>query len=236
MRCMIIDDEPLALELMEDNIRQIPFLTQVASCRNALEAIEVLQKESVDLIFSDIEMPGIDGIKFIQTLRQKPLIILITAYEQYAVQGYDLDIVDYLLKPVSFERFLKACNKAREVFTYKHTTAVTPEATHPFIFVQADYSLVKVMLDEINYIEALKDYVKIHYNITNKRSLMVRMSMKGLEDMLPPQKFIRIHKSFIISIDKITAIRKNLIFIGDIELPVGDLYKDALQSLISRYT
>lgn len=237
LKCMIIDDEPLALELLEDNIRQTPFLQLEASCRNALEALDILQQKQVDLIFSDIEMPGLDGIQFVNSLHQKPMIIFITAYEQYALKGYDLSVVDYLLKPVSFERFLKAANKAHEAYLLKNQqTATVSEEPQPFIFLQADYSLVKVQLDEVKYIEAVKDYIKIHYTVAGKRSLMVRISMKNIEDMLPASRFIRIHKSFIVSIGNITSIRKNILYIDELELPIGELYKDQVLALINKYT
>ena len=233
LRCIAVDDEPLALDLLEDNILRVPFLELKAKCSNPLEALEVLRKESIDLIFLDIQMPGLTGLQFIQSLAVKPMVILITAYEQFALEGFNLDVVDYLVKPVSFERFLKACNKAWEYHNLKnasgepgHTTAGDPG----YFFVNAEYSLVKVVFDEIIMVEGLKDYIRIH--LTSGKPLVIRMSMKTVEEKLPPKKFIRIHKSYIISLDKITSIRKGSVFLGQAEVPVSDNYKEALMSVV----
>lgn len=234
LRCIAVEDEPLALDLLEDNISRTPGLELVARCRNAYEAIELLQKTTVDLVFADIQMPGLDGLQMIQSLPQKPMVIFITAYEQYAVDGYSLDVIDYLLKPVTYERFLKACNKAQELHRLRAQatggTAARSEDRN-FIFLQLDYKMVKVMLDEIMMIEALKDYAKIHLE-PSRRSMLIRISMKTLEEMLPVSRFIRIHKSYIVSTDFVTAIRRNSVFIGDLELPVSEAYKDNLQRLL----
>jgi DNA-binding LytR/AlgR family response regulator len=227
MRCVAVDDEPLALDLLEDNIRQVPYLTLVARCRNALEAIEVLGKEPVDLIFLDIQMPGLSGLQFVQSLTQKPMIIMITAYEQYALEGFNLDVVDYLVKPVPFERFLKACNKAQELHNLKNHP---PSAGDPgYFFVNAEYSLVKVVFDDIVLIEGLKDYLKIQ--LAHGKPLIIRMSMKTIEEKLPARKFMRVHKSYIISLAAITSIRKNTVFLGSQEVPVSENYKDALLAI-----
>ncbi len=229
LRCIIIDDEPLALDLLEDNIRKIPFLELAARCRSALEALQVLQQGNIDLVFSDIEMPGLNGIQLIQSLHTKPMFILITAYEQFAMEGYNLDVVDYLLKPVSYERFVKACNKALELSSLRKLAQqpATGNAEPGYIFVHVDYSLVKINLDEIVMMEALKDYIKIHFS-GGRKPLLVRMSMKNMEEMLPSSRFIRIHKSYIVSIAHISAVRKNSVFIDKLELPVSEQYKDGL--------
>ena len=230
LRCLAIDDEPLALELLEDNIRQVPFLQLAGKCNNALEAMQFLKEQPVDLIFLDIQMPGLTGLQFIQSLTQRPMIILITAYEKFALQGFNLDVVDYLVKPVPFDRFLKACNKAWELHSLrskKNETSTTPV----YFFVNVDYSLLKVEFNDIQWVEGLKDYIKINLK-SSSRPVVTRMSMKAMEDQLPPSKFLRIHKSYIVSIASITSIRKNSVFVGTVELPVGDSYKDALNSLI----
>jgi two-component system, LytTR family, response regulator len=231
LRCIAVDDEPLALDLLEDNIRQVPYLELVCKCKNALEAIEVLRNESIDLIFLDIQMPGLTGLQFIQSLTKRPMIIMITAYEKYALEGFNLDVVDYLVKPAPFERFLKACNKALELFTLKNQPAsALPGGAEPdHFFVNAEYSLVKVVLDEIILIEGLKDYIKIH--LVGGKPLIIRMSMKAIEDKLPSRKFLRVHKSYIVSIPKITSIRKNTIYLGTLEVSVSDNYKDALMAI-----
>jgi len=232
IRCMAVDDEPLALELLEDNISKVPFLQLVSSCSNALEALKVLEKEQIDLIFLDIQMPGLTGLQFIQTMRQKPQIILITAYEKFALEGFNLDVTDYLVKPVPLERFIKACNKAHELYELR-TTPKTPGVDPEFIFVPADYSLVKVVLSDIKWIEGLKDYIKIHLDSSSK-AIITRMPMKQVEEMLPKTKFIRIHKSYIISLSHVTAIRKTSVFIGDMELPVSDSYPEAMAAITGK--
>jgi two-component system LytT family response regulator len=234
MRCIAIDDEPLALELLEDNISKIPFLQLVAACDNALEAMKILQKESVDLIFLDIQMPGLTGLQFIQTLTVKPMIILITAYEKFALEGFNLDVTDYLVKPVSMDRFVKACAKAQQMYELKENARNPAALPGPgYFFVNVDYSLVKVTFADIVYVEGLKDYIKIHLKST-PRPLVTRMPMKTIEEQLPPGGFIRIHKSYIISVAFITAIRKSGVFIDALELPVSDTYRDAVNALTGK--
>ena len=234
LTCIAIDDEPLALELLEDNISKVPFLQLQNSFNNPLEAMKYLQQQKVDLVFLDIQMPGITGLQFIQSIAQKPMFILITAYEKYALDGFNLDVIDYLVKPVSIERFMKACNKALELHELKTKQKEFPaEAQADYFFINVDYSLLKVVFKDIIYIEGLKDYIKIHLKSTTK-PIVARMSMKSIEEQLPASIFIRVQKSYIISKEYITAIRKNSIFIGNIEIPVGDNYRDALASLTGR--
>lgn len=234
MRCLAIDDEPLALELLEDNISKVPYLQLVASCSNPLEAMQVLQQQSVDLIFLDIQMPGLTGLQFIQSLSQKPMFILITAYEKYALDSYSLDVVDYLVKPVSLERFIKACNKAHELFQLRnHQPGNTKDVVPDYLFVNVEYSLVKVVISNIVWIEGLKDYIKIHLHDIQK-PIVTRMNLKAIEDELPSVLFIRIHKSYIVSLSYLTAIRKSSMFINDLELPVGESYRDAVMSLAGK--
>jgi two-component system LytT family response regulator len=232
LRCIAVDDEPLALDLLEDNIRQVPYLILAAKCRNALEAIDVLRNDTIDLIFLDIQMPGLTGLQFIQSLTRKPMIIMITAYEKYALEGFNLDVVDYLVKPTPFDRFLKACNKALELHKLKSqslSASQSSETELDHLFVNAEYSLVKVVLDDVIMIEGLKDYIKIH--LVNAKPLIIRMGMKAIEDKLPSKKFLRVHKSYIISIPRITSIRKNLVYLGTHEVTVSDNYKDALLAI-----
>jgi DNA-binding LytR/AlgR family response regulator len=236
LNCIAVDDEPLALELLEDNISKVPFLHLVAKCSDAMEAMKVLQQQSVDLIFLDIQMPGLTGLQFIQSMANKPMIILITAYEKYALQGFNLDVTDYLVKPVSLDRFVKACNKAWELHQLKAKPVVsniTPTMVQDYFFVNVDYSLLKVNFADIIWIEGLKDYVKIHLKSSSK-SIITRISMKSVEEQLPSAKFLRIHKSYIVSIDQITAVRKNSIFIKEMELPVGDIYREAVNVLTGK--
>ncbi|MEP6465333.1 MAG: LytTR family DNA-binding domain-containing protein [Parafilimonas sp.] len=232
LNCLAIDDEPLALELLEDNISKVPFLKLSASCSNPIEAMNILQNQSIDLIFLDIQMPGLTGLQFIKTITTKPMFILITAYEKYALQGFDLDVVDYLVKPVPLDRFIKACNKAWELHQLK--TKKETESELPYFFINADYSLVKVVFTDVMWIEGLKDYLKIHLKSTSK-PLVARITMKSLEEQLPATMFLRVQKSFIISKDYITSVRRNSVFINEIEIPVGDNYKDAIAALTGKH-
>ena len=229
LRCIALDDEPLALELLEDNIGRVPFLQLVAAFTEPSEAAELLEAESIDLVFLDIQMPGISGLQFIQRVARKPLFIFITAYEKYALEGFNLDVVDYLVKPVPFDRFLKACTKAEELHELRSGAGGKKEATH--FFVHVDYSQVKIVFADIDWIEGLKDYVKIHFK-NGARPVVARMSMKGLEEQLPASQFLRIHKSYIVSRDAVTAFRKNSLYIGSQEFPIGESYKESVEQNI----
>ena len=229
MRCIAVDDESLALDLLEDNIRKVPFLTLVKRCKNAFEAHEAVMNEKIDLIFLDIQMPGISGVQFLQSITNPPLVIFITAYEQFALQGFNLDVVDYLLKPVSFDRFLKAANKAHEFFNLKH--AAPSNTSNEFLFVYSEYNLVKITVRDIIYIEGLKDYIKI-FIVNATRPIITRLSMKSIEEKLPADRFVRVHKSFIVAIDKIISIRKGKISINNVHVPISDHYKENLYRFI----
>ena len=230
IRCIAIDDEELALELLEDNIRQVPFLELVATCSNPLAAMKVMQEQPVDLVFLDIQMPGLTGLQFIRSSAANCMYILITAYEKYALEGFNLNVVDYLVKPVALDRFIQACMKAKDLFQLKQQSAVAPKGTAvDYFFINIDYSLVKLMYGDIVWIEGLKDYVKIHLK-NNAKPMVARMSMKALEEQLPASLFLRIHKSFIVSKSFITSIRRNSVFIDSLELPVGDNYKPAVDA------
>jgi two-component system LytT family response regulator len=235
IRCIAIDDEPLALELLEDNISKVPYLELVASFDNALDALKFLQGQSVDLIFLDIQMPGLTGLQFIKSITHNPMFILITAYEKYALEGFELNVLDYLVKPVSLDRFFKACNKAQEQYQLKQNSkelgAVASQLD--YIFVNVDYSLLKVVFADIMLIEGLKDYIKIQLKSSSK-PVITRMSMKSIEESLPASKFIRVHKSYIVSLAYITAVRKNSVFIGAIEIPVSESYPNALPVITGR--
>jgi two-component system, LytTR family, response regulator len=234
IRCIAIDDEPLALELLQDNISKVHFLQLVAACDNAMDALKVMEQQPVDLIFLDIQMPGLTGLQLIQSMHVKPMFILITAYEKYALEGFNLSVVDYLVKPVALDRFIKACYKAKELYDLKHApkenaAAVTPE----YFFVNVEYSLVKITITDVMYIEGLKDYIKIHLHSSSK-PVVTRMPLKTIEEQLPAAQFIRIHKSYIAGIAFITSIRKTSVFIGAAELPVSDNYKDAIAALTAK--
>ena len=231
MKCIAVDDEKYVLDLLVDNIQKVPFLQLVSRCRNALEAAEVLHREPVDLIFLDIQMPGLNGLQFIKTLQQPPMVIFVTAYSEHAVEGFELNAVDYLLKPVSFERFMKACNKAYERFSLQQKTPVKDDKPGYF-FVYVEYNQVKITVEEILYIEGMKDYAKIYLSSSN-RPVITKMSLKNIEEKLSGYRFVRIHKSYIVSADKVTAIKRDLICIGNTELPLSDFYKPAVEQMLS---
>jgi two-component system, LytTR family, response regulator len=232
MKCIAVDDEPLALALLQDNIEQVPSLELIATCSTAMEALTILNRQEIDLIFLDIQMPGLTGLQLLQSLSVKPMVILITAYEKYALEGYNLDVIDYLVKPVPMERFLKACNKAIDFYRLKKGGQTDTMAFPEYFFVHAEYGLTKIVFSEIRLIEGLKDYLKIH--LGESSPLVIRMSMKSIEEKLPPGKFFRIHKSYIVSLSRITSIRRNSVFLGDLELPLSDLYKDDLMREIGQ--
>lgn len=235
MNCIIIDDEPLALELLEDNISRVENLHLVAACRSAAQALQIMQDREIDLIFCDIQMPGINGLQFVKSLAQKPLIIFVTAYQEFALDGFELDVVDYLLKPVAFDRFLKACNKATQLFeqTRKHPPVAGAEVSRKYIFLYADYNLIKVNHDDITYIEGLKDYVKIH-RVSNSKAIISRVTIKSLESQLPADIFFRVHKSYIVNLDHVHSMRKGRIKIADAEIPYSDSFKDVIAQMTGK--
>jgi DNA-binding LytR/AlgR family response regulator len=233
MRCMVVDDEPLVRELLEDNISQVPFLQLVTSCKTALEALEILQKEKIDLIFLDIQMPRLNGLQFLRSLNQPPLVIIVSAYDKYAVEGFDLQVADYLLKPFSFDRFLKACNRAAELFRGRQLSMPTPTVKNHDFFVNVDYSLVRIVAAEINYIQSLKDYIKIYLSSAAK-PVVTRMSLKAIEAKLPVGAFIRTHKSFLVAISRITTIKRDVVCIGTTEIPVSETFRENITRALKK--
>lgn len=231
LKCIAVDDESLARKLLVEYIGQLPFLELVRTCKNAFEAMEVLQEEPVDLMFLDIQMPGMLGTKFLASLREKPMVIFVTAYDNYAVESYDLDVVDYLMKPVSLERFTKAVYKALDKARSKKTESPAPappaEETPDSFFVNVEYALVRISIPEITHIESMKDYVKI-FLTTADRPVLTKSTLKGIEEKLPSEKFMRVHKSYIVCLDKIESIRSHLIHIGDHEIPVSEANMEEL--------
>jgi DNA-binding LytR/AlgR family response regulator len=223
LNCIAIDDEKWVLDLLVDNIQKVPFLHLIGRCKNALEAADVLHREKIDLLFIDIQMPGLSGLQFLGSLPHPPMAIFVTAYKEYALEGFNLDAVDYLLKPVSFDRFLKACNKAHERYNLQQKPL--PKDTAPdYFFVYVEYAQVKISIPDILYIEGMGDYVKIHLSSSTK-AIMTRMNLKALEEKLSAHRFIRTHKSYIVPVGKITAVKRDLVCIGNLELPVSDGYR-----------
>lgn len=234
LSCLAIDDENLARKMLEDNIRQVPFLELVGTCKNAFEAMEVLQKQSVDLMFLDIQMPGMLGTKFLETLPTKPMVIFVTAYSNYAVESYDLDVVDYLMKPVPLERFVKASYKALEIKQKAGLSSSAPRDEKPdFFFVNVEYSLVKIKVPDITHIEGMKDYVKI-YLFGASKPVLTKSTLKGIEEKLPEGDFMRVHKSFIINLSRIESIRNRELRIGQWEIPVGEANLEELMRFVQK--
>jgi DNA-binding LytR/AlgR family response regulator len=230
INCIAVDDEPLALSLLADNISKIPFLNLQATCDDGFAANKALQENEIDLIFIDIQMPGISGIQFINSLIKKPLVIIVSAYKQYALDGFALNVVDYLMKPVPLDRFMQACNKAQELLELKALKhSLNPPALN-HTYLNAGYSVLKVVFDEVLYLEGLRDYVKIYFAGTKKPAI-VRVSFKSVEKKWPAN-FMRVHKSFIINTQKIDSVNKTSVIITDKELPIGDAYRPSLTALI----
>jgi DNA-binding LytR/AlgR family response regulator len=238
MNCIAIDDEPLALNVIQDFCSKITFLNLEGIFTNAIDAIQIINHKKIDLIFVDIQMPHITGLEFIKSLKNPPIIILTTAYTQHALEGYELNVVDYLVKPIPFERFFQAVNKAYELYCLKNKpeqvvletnqTTIRPE----YMLVRVEYSTVKVNFSDILYIEGIKDYVKIRLN---GKQLLTKCTMKNMEEKLPSENFIRVHKSYIISISAIEKIENNRIVYGDKRIPIGNSYKAEFSRTLDKY-
>jgi len=234
LNCVIIEDEPLARNLITEYVKKVPSLNLLNAFSNPLEALEALRTLSVDILFLDVQMPEITGISLLKVLKKRPLVVLTTAYSEYALEGYELDVADYLLKPITFERFLKSVDKIMlrlEADPKPVVTASETVASPAFVFVKDGTKLVKVRLDEILYVEGLKDYVTIH---TTSQKITTLQRMKALEEQLPADKFIRIHNSYIVALDAIDVIQKNEVSIGSVSLPIGDTYRKSFKEFIDK--
>ncbi len=228
IRCIIVDDEPLAREGMERLVHDAGIFDLAGICSNAMEANKILSQEQIDLMFLDIQMPDMRGTDLLKTLQVKPLVIITTAYPNFALEGFELNVLDYLVKPITAERFLKAVNRAKEILEFKK--GGPPGISRDFFFIRSASNYEKVFFNDILFIEASQNYMTIK---TEKGKLMALITIKSLEEQLPPAKFIRVHKSYMISIDKITAIRGNEVVIGSHNLPVGKNYKDQLLKMVN---
>lgn len=234
IKCLVIDDELPAREILHKHIAGVDALELAGSCSNAVEALSFLQSNSVDLLFLDIQMPHILGTNFIRTLKNPPKVIFITAYRKYAVEGFELDAVDYLLKPISFDRFLKALNKVLQLNLQNDSPETKTESTkqpaQPFSYFRVDRKMVKVLFNEILYIEGLRDYVKI---FTTSKTIITKHLLASLQEMLPSDSFLRIHRSYIVSITKIDSYESDVIEIAKKQLPIGRLYKHDVSKLLN---
>lgn len=230
IKCLIVDDEPLAIDIIESYIEKIDRLEIVAKCNNAVKAFEILQQKSVDLVFLDIQMPKLTGIDFLKAIKNPPKIIFTTAYRDFAVEGFELDVLDYLVKPISFDRFLKAVNKYYQYASPPKQPIAEKKQTDDAIYVKENKKVVKIHIADIYYIESIKDYVKIH---TKAKSVVTKQQISYFEDNLPEGKFLRIHRSFIIAIDKIEAFSSNAVDIDIEELPIGRSYKNSVLQVLN---
>lgn len=235
MNVIIVDDEPLAQDVLETYIEKLPDLTLVAKCNNAIEANDTIADGDIDLMFLDIQMPQLTGIEFLKTLQNPPLVIFTTAFSNYAIEGFELEAVDYLLKPISFERFMKAVNRAKELHKMQTGIQANSKDDQEFIFVKADKKLIKINFDDVLYVEGLKDYVII--KMPGNRVITLQ-TMKSLEAKLPSDKFKRIHRSYIVGLNQINAVIGNMVEIkdkGEVKhLPIGKNYREDLLALINK--
>ncbi|WP_128544327.1 LytR/AlgR family response regulator transcription factor [Larkinella soli] len=252
LNCIAVDDEPLALGLVCTFIEKTPFLNLIGRYSSAVEALQALHAEPIDLVFLDIQMPDLTGMELARVMEKNPTgtsprIIFTTAYNHFALEGYRVDALDYLLKPFNYEEFLRAANKARTYFDLinRNTApalapAAAPEPEDEYLFLKVEYHLVRIAFNDILYIEGLKDYVKVHLRKDRSegvnRPLLSLTSLKALEDKLPPRRFMRVHRSFIVALDKIEAVTRNTIQIGQATIPVSDQYKDAFNQFLSRWS
>ncbi|WP_339786920.1 MAG: LytR/AlgR family response regulator transcription factor [Imperialibacter sp.] len=231
IRCLIVDDEPLALNLIEGYVEKTPFLELAGKCSSAYEALEKIAAEKIDLLFLDIQMPGLTGMELSRSLKNGPKVVFTTAFEEYALEGFKVDAIDYLLKPFNYEEFLKSANKAREWISV--TSGSSSETDPNALFVKSEYKLVKIDLQKVLYIEGLKDYAKI-FLLDQTRPVMTLMSLKSLEEQLPSQQFMRIHRSFIVRLDRIDLIERNKVVIGQVGITIADAYKETFQAYLNK--
>lgn len=236
IKCAIVDDEPLAVELLASYVKKIPFLELCGKYNNATDALHGITEDAVDLLFLDIQMPELNGLELSKMVPENTRIVFTTAFDQYAVDGFRVNALDYLLKPISYADFLEACNKAQQWFQLvqqqEESSPAAVAGEIKSIFVKSEYKLLQINLDDIRYIEGLKDYVKI-YTEQSPHPILSLMNMKAIEQMLPTSRFIRVHRSFIVQKSKIREIERNRIVFGDVYIPIGDSYKQAFQDFIN---
>jgi len=229
INCLIVDDEPIARQGILEHIEQVEFLNAAAICKNAIEASSALENQKIDLVFLDIQMPKISGIDFLKNLRDPPPVIFTTAFPEYAIEGYELNILDYLLKPISFERFFKAVIKAQAYLNSKSKQGII--AAEPYFFIKSNLKIEKIFIDDILYVEALSNYIILH---TKNKKHVVYMSFKGIESQLPGHLFLKIHKSFIVAVSAIQTIDNNELILADHILPISKSYRQSLMDRVEK--
>lgn len=236
IKCLAIDDEPLALQQVAAYVQKLPYLEMVGQCSSAFEAFKLLEKQHIDLMFVDINMPDLNGLEFVKSLVQKPLLIFTTAYSEYALEGFKVDALDYLLKPFSFNEFSKAATKARNQFELMQSANKSEEkleSNDNYLFIKSEYKIIRINLNDILYIEGMKEYVRVH--LTNQKPVMTLLSMKAVEETLPSDKFMRVHRSFIINLEKVTTIERfRIVYDDKTRIPVSDSYKEQFQEFLDK--
>ncbi len=232
MTSIAVDDEPLALEVIKKYVSDTPLVRLENTFTDAIQALTFLKVYSVDLIILDVQMPDISGIQFLQALKERPMVIFTTAYSEYAVKGFELEAVDYLVKPIKFERFVKALEKAQKLMTLR--TALTMDQDDGFLFVKSGYGIVRINFNDIFYIEGLDDYIKINF-IDGRKPILSLMSLKSILEKLPEGFFMRVHRSFIVSLKHVRSIRNKYIFLEKVKIPIGDTYYEAVHSWLSGF-
>ncbi|HQQ11674.1 MAG TPA: LytTR family DNA-binding domain-containing protein [Bacteroidales bacterium] len=233
LRCLIVDDEPLALEMLERYVRRTPFLELVQACSSAVEALEMIQQSDIQLIFLDIQMPDLSGMELSRLLDKHIKVVFTTAFHEYALEGYKVNALDYLLKPYNYEEFLRAATRAVEWFQQRTFATENHKENRDYIFVKSEYKLVKIDFNQVIYFEGLKDYIKI-ITKNNPKAILTLMSLKTLESILPASSFMRIHRSYIIALNEITAVERNQVIMSDkLRITVADQYKERFQEYLS---
>lgn len=233
IRCIAIDDEPLALRQIAGYIKKTPFLEMAGQCESASKAIELLESTPVDLMYVDINMPDLNGMDFVKTLDKPPKVVFVTAYSQYALEGFRVNAIDYLLKPVSYPDFLKSANKVKSWFDTNQPKTDEVNSDKDFLFIKSEYKIIRINFNDIKYIEGMSEYIRIH--LTGSKPVMTLLSMKSIEEQLPPERFMRVHRSYIVSLEKISVIeRSRIIFDGNVYIPISDQYKAKFQSYLDK--
>jgi two-component system LytT family response regulator len=233
IKCLAIDDEPLALKQIGAYIEKTPFLETVALCSSAFEALECIRNEAVELLFVDINMPDLNGLDFVRSLEQKIPVIFTTAYSEFAIEGFQVDALDYLLKPISFPSFLKSANKAKAWFDLNKKVLEAPQPNQDYIFVKAEHRMIRIFLADIKYIEGSNEYIVIHS--VKDKPVTTLMRMKNIETELPENLFMRVHRSFIVNLSQVKVIERNrIIFDEKVYIPIGEQYKESFQKFLDK--
>ncbi len=239
IRCIIVDDEPLAVAQLEKYVERVPFLVNVGSCSSAVEAMDILSTGNVDAMFVDINMPDIDGVQLVRSLTRPPMVVFTTAYSEYAIEGFRLDAIDYLLKPIAFDSFLKAANKLKLVYGIKNPSQSVVEqnegVSHDCLYVKSDYKMLRVPISSIKYIEGMSEYVRIFVE-DNPKPIVSLLSMKKIEENLPADIFMRVHRSYLVNLNKVKEISKmRIVYDGNVYVPIGEMYKDKFFEYIDKH-